>query len=260
MTTTLITGASSGIGAELAIEFAKHKHNLVLVARSEYKLKELADALKAKYKVEVHVLVKDLSNEKHVNEIYGYTQFQNLQVDYLINNAGFGDYNFFYNADWGKMDEMIEVNIKALTRLSWLYVRDMVQNKGGRIMNVASTAAFQPGPMMAVYFATKSYVLLLSEALANELEEKGITVTALCPGATESGFMEAANLHESKLAKSKKLPSSAEVARYGYKAMMKGKKVAIHGTMNYLMAQSPRFFPRNMVTKVVRFIQKKAIG
>jgi uncharacterized protein len=257
MSTALITGASSGIGAELAIEFAKHKHNLVLVARSEYKLKELANALKAKYKVEVHVLVKDLSNEKQVSEIYGYTQSQNLQVDYLINNAGFGDYSFFHNADWGKMDEMIEVNIKALTRLSWLYVRDMVQNEKGRIMNVASTAAFQPGPMMAVYFATKSYVLLLSEALANELSGKGITVTALCPGATESGFLEAANMHQGKLIK--KLPSSAEVARYGYKAMMKGKKVAIHGTLNYLMAQSPRFFPRNIVTKVVRFIQDKAV-
>lgn len=258
MATALITGASSGIGLALANQFAKHKHNLVLVARSESKLGELADELKTKYKVNVHILVKDLSNAKETDEVYAFTQFHNLQIDYLINNAGFGDYAFFHEADWSKLNGMIDLNIKALTRLSWLFVKDMVQRKNGRIMNVASTAAFQPGPTMAVYYATKSYVLLLSEAMANELQGKGITITALCPGATESGFQDAADLHESKLVKGKKLPSSAEVAAYGYAAMMKGKKVAIHGTMNYLMAQSPRFFPRNIVTKFVRFIQDKA--
>jgi len=258
MSTALITGASSGIGLELAKEFAKHKHDLVLVARSEDRLNSLADDLKADHRITVHVLARDLSNLKEVDEVYAYTQFQNLQIDYLVNNAGFGDYAYFYEADWNKLNAMLDVNIKALTRLSWLYVKDMVKSKSGRIMNVASTAAFQPGPTMAVYYATKSYVLLLSEAMANELEGKGVTVTALCPGATESGFQQAADLHESKLVKGKKLPSSAEVAGYGYKAMMKGKKVAIHGFMNYLLAQSPRFFPRNMITKVVRAVQEKA--
>ena len=258
MATALITGASSGIGFELAREFAKHRHDLVLVARSEDKLNSLADDLKAAHQISVHVLAKDLSDAKQVDEVYAYTRFHNLQIDFLVNNAGFGDYAYFYDADWNKLDSMLDVNIKALTRLSWLYVRDMVKSRSGRLMNVASTAAFQPGPTMAVYYATKSYVLFLSEAMANELQGKGVTVTALCPGATESGFQEAADLHESRLVKGKKLPTSAEVAAFGYKAMMRGKKVAIHGVGNYLLAQTPRFFPRNMVTKVVRLMQEKA--
>ena len=256
MATALITGASSGIGLELVIEFAKRKHDVIVVARSEQKLKELAEAIKAKYKVEVHVLVKDLSDQKQVDEVYAYTQSQNIQVDYLINNAGFGDYNAFAEADWNKINAMLDVNIKALTRLSWLYVKEMVQRKKGRIMNVASTAAFQPGPMMAVYFATKSYVLLLSEAMANELKHSGVTVTALCPGATESGFADTANTRDSKMFKGN-IPTSAVVAAYAYKAMMKGKRVAIHGTMNYLMAQSPRFFPRNLITDIAGKMQEK---
>ena len=258
MSTALITGASSGIGLELAKEFARRKHDLVLVARNENRLDSLADDLRGDHRVTVHVLARDLSNMKQVDEVYAYTQFQNLKIDYLVNNAGFGDYGYFYEADWSKLNTMLDLNIKALTRLSWLYLKDMLNHKSGRIMNVASTAAFQPGPTMAVYYATKSYVLLLSEAMANELEGKGVTVTALCPGATESGFQQAADLHESKLVKGKKLPSSADVAAYGYKAMMSGKKVAIHGFMNYLLAQTPRFFPRNMVTKVVRSMQEKA--
>jgi short-subunit dehydrogenase len=133
----------------------------------------------------------------------------------------------------------------------------MIKNKYGRIMNVASTAAFQPGPTMSVYYATKAYVLHFSEAIANELEGSGVTVTALCPGPTESGFQAAAAMEESKLVKGKKFPTSAEVAEYGYKAMMKGEKVAIHGLMNYLMANSVRFSPRGLVLKMVRMIQDK---
>ncbi len=256
MATALITGASSGIGLEFAIEFAKHNHDLILVARSEAKLKELADAVKAKYKVTVHVLVKDLGSDKQVDEVHNYTLMQNIQVDYLVNNAGLGDYGAFADEDWNKINSMIDVNIKALTRLSWLYVREMIQRKKGRIMNVASTAAFQPGPYMAVYYASKSYVLLLSEAMANELKDHGITVTALCPGATESGFADTANARDTRLFK-RKIPSSAAVAAYGYKAMMKGKTVAIHGTMNYMMAQSVRFAPRKTVTAIAAKINNK---
>ncbi len=257
MTTALITGASSGIGLELAKQFAKHKHNVTLVARREDVLNKLAEEIKEKYKVQVHVLVKDLSDVKQVDEVYAFTTFHQLQVKYLVNNAGFGDYGFFNMASWEKLNEMLDVNIKALTRLSWLYVKDMIKNERGKIMNVASTAAFQPGPLMAVYFATKSYVLSLSEAMANELEDKHVTVTALCPGATKSEFQQVADMRNSKLVKDKNLPSSKEVAAYGYKAMMIGIKVAIHGTMNYLMAQGPRFFPRNVVTKIARFVQGK---
>ncbi len=257
MTTAVITGASSGIGLELAKQFAKHKHNVTLVARREDVLNKLADEIKEKYKVQVHVLAKDLSDAKQVDEVYEFTTLHNLQVKYLVNNAGFGDYAFFNTANWEKLSGMIDVNIKALTRLSWLYVKDMIKNERGKIMNVASTAAFQPGPLMAVYFATKSYVLSLSEAMANELEDKGVTVTALCPGPTQSEFLKVADMHNSKMIKDRKLPSSKDVAAYGYKAMMKGKNVAIQGTMNYIMAQGARFVPRNTITKLVRVMQEK---
>jgi hypothetical protein len=187
--------------------------------------------------------------------VYDYTSANNISICHLINNAGFGDFGFFHTADWQKCQDMLNVNINALTRLSYLYVKDMVAAQYGRIMNVASTAAFQPGPKMALYYATKSYVLHLSEAISNELGNTGVTVTALCPGATESGFQGAAAMEESRLVKGKKLPTSKEVAAYGYKAMMRGKKVAIHGMMNYIIANSVRFTPRSLVLKIVRFIQ-----
>jgi uncharacterized protein len=152
---------------------------------------------------------------------------------------------------------MINLNITALTQLTKLFLKDMVERRSGKVLNVASTAAFQPGPTMAVYYATKAYVLHFSEAIANEVKPFGVTVTALCPGATESGFQAAAAMEDSKLVKGRKLPAAKEVAQYGYNAMMKGKTVAIHGFVNYILANSVRFMPRNVVTKVTRFIQDK---
>ena len=153
---------------------------------------------------------------------------------------------------------MINLNITTLTQFTKLYLQDMVARKSGKIMNVASTAAFQSGPTMAVYYATKAYVLSFSEAIDNEVSDKGITVTSLCPGATESGFQAAAAMEESALVKGKKLPTSKEVAEYGYKAMLSGKTVAIHGLMNYLMANSVRFAPRAFTVWMVRKMQDKS--
>ncbi len=258
MKTALITGASSGIGLELARFFAKDKHNLVLVARSEGKLKELAEELQNQYGISVKIISKDLSKINAAQEIYDQLKIQNINIDFLINNAGFGEFGFFHETAWEKEEMMINLNITALTQFTKLFVKDMVQRKYGKIMNVASTASFQPGPLMAVYYATKSYVLFFSEAIANELQDKGVTVTALCPGPTESGFQAAATLGESKLVKGKKLPSSLEVAEYGYKAMMNGETVAIHGVMNWIMAQSIRFTPRKLATTIVRIMSDKA--
>lgn len=254
---TIITGASSGIGMELAKIFAKNNHHLLLVARSEDKLKSLAEELSNKYKVEVKLLALDLSIYSAAKEIFNYCEKENLNVTHLVNNAGFGDFGFFVNSSWPKQEQMINLNITTLTYLTHLFLPAMAKNKSGKILNVASTAAFQPGPTMSVYYATKAYVLHFSEAIANELEGTGVTVTALCPGATESGFQTLASMENSKLVKGKKLPSSEEVALYGYKSMLKGKKVAIHGTMNYIMANSIRFTPRNLVLKIVRFMQDK---
>ncbi len=256
--TALITGASNGIGLELAKVHATKGDNLVLVARNKTKLEELQRELEEQYGVDVLAVEKDLSIKNAAQEVYDETNQKGIQIDFLVNNAGFGDYGMFYKNDWEKEQKMIELNITTLTQFTKLYLQDMVKRNSGKIMNVASTAAFQPGPMMAVYFATKAYVLHFSEAIANELKDKNITVTALCPGATESGFQAVASMEDSKLVKGKKLPSSRTVAQYGYRAMMKGKTVAIHGFINAILANSVRLMPRNIVTTITRSIQNKA--
>ncbi|MFT3932507.1 MAG: SDR family oxidoreductase [Chitinophagaceae bacterium] len=258
MPIALITGASSGIGLELAKIFASKKTDLVLVARSENKLIELSNELKSKYAISAYVLAKDLSTINAAKEVVDYCKQNNLHIDYLINNAGFGDHGFFAESDLEKQLEMINLNITALVYLTRLLLPPMIQKGAGKIMNVASTAAFQPGPLMSIYFATKAFVLSFSEAISNELEKTGVTVTALCPGATESGFQKAASVEDSKMVKGKKLPSSAEVAAFGYRTMMKGKVVAIHGLLNTVMTTGVRFAPRSLIRKIARSLQEKA--
>jgi uncharacterized protein len=258
MATALVTGASNGIGLELARVHASKGDNLVLVARNLDKLNDIKSELEKKFNVKVYNIGKDLSKPDAALEVYNETTQQKIQIDYLINNAGFGDFGMFVETDWQKELQMINLNITTLTQFTKLYLQDMVKRGNGKIMNVASTAAFQSGPTMAVYYATKAYVLSFSEAVDNEVSDKGVTVTTLCPGATESGFQAAAAMEESALVKGKKLPTSKEVAEYGYKSMMSGKTVAIHGMMNYLMANSVRFTPRALVVKLTRLIQDKA--
>jgi short-subunit dehydrogenase len=256
--TALITGASNGIGLELAIIHASKGGDLVLVARNKIKLDELKIELEKQFKISVLTIGKDLSLPNAAKEIYDETNKQNIQVDYLINNAGFGDFGMFVDTDWNKELQMINLNITTLTLFTKLYLQDMVKRRSGRIMNVASTAAFQSGPTMAVYCATKAYVLSFSEAVSNEVSGKGITITSLCPGATETGFQAAGEMEESELFKGKKLPTAKEVAEYGYASMIKGKTVAIHGMMNYIMSNSIRFIPRAAVLKVSRKMLDKA--
>lgn len=258
MATALITGASSGIGLELARVHASKGGDLVLVARNKARLDELKTELEKTYKVKVFTIGKDLSAPDSAQDVYNQITKNNIQVDYLINNAGFGDFGMFADSDWNKELQMINLNITTLTQFTKLYIKDMVSRGSGKVMNIASTAAFQSGPTMAVYYATKAYVLSFSEAINNEVSNKGVTVTTLCPGPTESGFQSAAAMEESALVKGKKLPTSKQVADYGYKSMINGKTVAIHGLMNYLMANSVRFFPRSIVVKITRMIQDKA--
>jgi len=255
MKTALITGASSGIGLEFARVFAKEKNNLVLVARSKDKLMELADELQKEHGINVKVIPADLSKMDEVQKVYDTCKASHIEIEYLVNNAGFGTYGFFDECDWSKTEQMIDLNIKSLTKFCRLFIPDMVARKSGKVLNVASTAAFQPGPTMAVYFASKSYVLFLSEALYNELKGTGVNVTCLCPGATKSNFIKAAALENSNLFKNKNIPTSAEVALFGYKAMMKNKMTVIHGLMNYLMANSVRFAPRKLVVAIARKVQ-----
>jgi len=253
----LITGASGGIGMELARIHARSGGDLVLVARSEEKLHALAAELKDKHGAEIRVFPADLSRPEAVPQLVAELTDAGVKTDILINNAGFGDYGLFHQTDWQKNGEMIDLNVRALTHLTRLILPGMVSRGHGRIMNLASTASFQPGPLMAVYFATKHYVLAFSRALSQELAGSGVSVTALCPGPTASGFQDAATIQNSRIVKGKKLPGAAEVAAYGYRKMLSGKRVAIHGFGNRLMAHAVRFMPGRLVTAAVQKMQEE---
>ncbi|MEL3972476.1 SDR family oxidoreductase [Rossellomorea oryzaecorticis] len=255
--TVLITGASSGIGLHFSHKFAQAGHNVVLVARSEDKLLSLATELEGNYNIKAHVIKADLAEMGASRVIYEQVTSNDIEVDILINNAGFGLFGEFEQTEIEKEVEMIQVNITALTELSKYFGKEMVNRKNGQILNVASTAAFQPGPLMAVYYATKAYVLSLSEALANEWEEHGVQVMALCPGATKTGFSDTAQLQESKLFQSGVM-TVEEVVEEAYKQMAHQKKaVIIPGFKNRMLAGSIRFMPRKMVTKIVRKVQER---
>jgi len=256
--TALVTGASSGIGLDLAKRFAAEGHDVALVARSEGKLKELAAALEAEHQVRAHVVTADLAQPRAAETLVAALEARGIAVDVLVNNAGYALYGAFTETDLADELNMIQVNIVALTHLTKLLVRKMVARKEGRVLNVASTAAFQPGPLMAVYYATKAYVLSFSEALANELAGTGVTVTALCPGPTKTGFQARAQMEESKLVRGREIMTSETVARAGYTGLMKGKTVVIPGVGNRMMANAIRFLPRNTVTKLVRNAQERA--
>jgi short-subunit dehydrogenase len=257
MKTALITGASSGIGLELAKIHASKGGNLVVVARNKAKLEELKSDLEKQYGIQVYVIAKDLAIPNAAIEVFEETEKEGIHIDYLINNAGFGLYGKFEQTDWLEESNMIQVNITALTQFTKLYLPGMIARKNGKILNVASTAAFVPGPTMAVYCATKPYVLSFSEAVNNEVNEHGITITALCPGATASGFSVAAKADKSALFSKTKLATSAEVALFGYEAMIHGKQVAIHGFLNQFLAFFIRFMPRSLVVKISRKVIDK---
>jgi len=253
--TALVTGASSGIGKALAEQFARDGINLVITARNTLQLEASAAEWRKQYGIQVTVISSDLAQvgaaQKFADEVHNH----NIHPDYLVNNAGFGYFGMFATSDLDFEINMMRLNMEALTILTKRFLPDITAHRG-KILNVASTAAFQPGPYMAVYYATKAYVLSFSEALSSELEGSGVTVTALCPGPTASGFQDAAALHDSAMVKGKRLPTSEQVAQAGYRAMQRGQRVYIPGLMNWLMAQSVRFTPRIIVTAMVKFITK----
>jgi short-subunit dehydrogenase len=251
MPTALITGASGGIGLELARIFAEQGYALVLVARKRERLEEIAVELRP---TPVQVLAKDLALVGAAEGIHREVP----KVDVLVNNAGYGVYGPFVKTPLDDELGMLQLNMTALVVLTKLYLPAMVAAKNGKILNVASTAAFQPGPLMALYYATKAFVLSFSEAIGNELEGTGVTVTALCPGPTATGFQARTKLEKSRLIKRMKVMDARTVAEAGYRGLMAGKPVVIPGLMNKLLAQSVRFSPRSMVTKIARMMQEEA--
>ncbi|HPI54825.1 MAG TPA: SDR family oxidoreductase [Chitinophagaceae bacterium] len=254
--TVLITGASSGIGYEMAILFAKNGHDLILIARNASALLTFADELRERYHVQVAAFARDLTHLDEVKSVYTAIREEGVFIDFLVNNAGLGDQGEFASSDWNKQYYMMELNMVSLAYLTHLLVQDMKREKRGRIMNVASTAAFQPGPFMAVYYATKAFVLSFSEALSVELKPYQISVTTLCPGATQTNFANAANADEILLFKNRKLPTAASVAEYGFMAMMQGKRLAIPGFLNKLMTFSVRLSPRWVVLKIAAALNR----
>lgn len=255
--TVLITGASMGIGAAIARSFARPGFDLILTARSGQALEELATRLRASSKSKIWVYTADLADPAGPRLLFDRVNAAGHQVDILINNAGFGLWGHFRETSLEKELAMIQVNIASLTALTKLFLGPMVERGFGRICNIASTAAFQPGPLMAVYYATKAYVLHFTEALANELQGKGVKAICVCPGPTESQFVANAELGPSRLFR-RSLPSAQSVAEQVYAATMAGKTVHVCGWANRILIQLHRFVPRRFATFVVRRMQEKA--
>jgi short-subunit dehydrogenase len=258
----LVTGASSGIGCELAKLFARDGYNLVLVARDQPKLDALAQDLQAKHGIEVKVIVKDLANPASPEEIFHKLEQESVQVDVLVNNAGTQVYGLFAEADQQQLLSMLQVNLITLTHLVKLFLPGMLARGRGRILNLASTGAFVPGPLNAVYCASKAYVLSFSEAIAAELAGTGVTVTALCPGATNTAFVTRHGLEDVRLFRSMMHP--AQVAEIGYRALMKGRLSVVAGGKNHLQvlgcmlfAPFMPFVPPQMLKRIGTFVMGK---
>jgi short-subunit dehydrogenase len=254
--TALVTGASSGIGYQLAKLLARDHRNLVLVARGEEKLSQVAAELRD-LGVQVNAVALDLADPLAPQLLFDQLRRENIRVEILINNAGYATFGKFAEIPEEELLGQIHLNILALTRLTKLFLAPMIERGSGRVMNVASTAAFQPGPLMAVYYASKAYVLSFSEALANELRETGVTVTCFCPGATDTNFQKRAGMEDSRLFKKIGAMDAATVARDGYRGLFSGKPLVISGFRNWLTAESVRFAPRRLVTAISRWVSEK---
>jgi short-subunit dehydrogenase len=255
--TALITGASSGIGAELARLHAASGGDLVLVARREEALNALKQELVAEHGISVSVIVADLSEADAAEKVFAATEEAGLQVDILINNAGIGGYGKFHERDLAKEQAMMQVNMMSLVNLTHLYMRPMVSRKSGRILQVASTAGMMPGPLQAIYYATKAFVISFSQAIAEELSGTGVTSTALCPGPVDTGFVAAADLEGAALFQ-KPGASPASVASCGYKAMLAGDLVKINEpSLNFMLNWVVPLLPRKLVLKISRKTMEK---
>ncbi len=254
----VVTGASGGIGLELAKLLARHGDDLVLVARSADRLQALAVELAHAHGIAARALPADLADPGAPTVLHDRLREAGVEIHVLVNNAGFGDSGPFAESDLRNALEMLQVNVTALTHLTRLFLPAMVRRRAGRIMNVASVAGFLPGPLAAVYYATKAYVLSFSEALACELEGSGVTVTALCPGPTDTGFQARAGVDHSFLFRRLRVTDAATAARAGYRALLQGRRVAIPGLPNRFLARSVPFVPRGILLPLVRRVNSRA--
>lgn len=255
MTTALITGASSGIGEEFARQLASKNTNLILVARSQDKLEELATKLQQQYSINAEIIVRDLTEPAAGKTVFDLVQQKGLTVDLLINNAGFGDYGSFCDCDLTKQMSMVQLNVTVLTELTGLFLPAMKARDNGGIINISSIAGFQPLPYMSVYAATKAFVLSFTEALWAENKDSGVRILAVCPGATESDFFKVAEFPDSFAESQNKavnLTSATEVVEAALKALNKGQSTIVTGGLaNQIIVNIPRFVPRDFLVSAV---------
>ena len=252
---TLITGASTGIGYELAKLFAKDKHNLILVSRNKIKLESVKNELE-KYNIDIKILALDLLKSEDIKNIFNYVEINKLNIDILVNNAGIGTFGDFNDIEWKKDEELIDINIKALTQLTKYFLPKILECKNGGILNVASTAAFCSGPRMAAYYASKAYVLNLTEAIYEEYKGNGINISCLCPGPVKTSFQGKAGIKKSESAK-KYLMDAEEVAKICYKDFNKGKLIIIPGMKNKLLVMGNKLLPRSISRKIILKTNRK---
>jgi len=253
--TAVVTGAASGLGYELMLLLAKDNYNLILIDIDEEKLKAIQTKLQKSSNSNVSIISIDLGKSNSAEVVF--SALESRTVDILVNCAGFGIFGSFVDTNWKQESAMLNLHIITITHLTKLVLQGMVKRGRGKILNVSSLAAFQPGPMMALYYASKSYLLSFSEAIANELKYTGVSVTVLCPGPTKTSFQEVVSSSSSDNKISFNMACPKEVAAYGYKAMLKGKVVAVPGVFNKFLANLPRFLSRNRTTSIVRKIQEK---
>ena len=252
---TLITGASTGIGYELSKLFAKDKHNLILVSRNKIKLQSVKNELE-KYNIDIKILALDLLKSEDIKNIFNYIEINKLNVNILVNNAGIGTFGDFNDIEWEKEEALIDINIKALTQLTKYFLPKIVECKNGGILNVASTAAFCSGPRMAAYYASKAYVLNLTEAIYEEYKDNGIKISCLCPGPVKTSFQGKAGIKKSEAAK-KYLMDAEEVAKVCYKDFNKGKLIIIPGMKNRLLVMGNKILPRSISRKIILKTNRK---
>lgn len=251
----LITGASSGIGYELAKLYANDRHNLILIARNIDRLKIVESELN-KYNIEIKILNLDISKDYDIEKLFNYVEINKLNINTLINNAGIGSFGDFKDIEWEKEESLIDINIKSLTRLTKYFLPKIIENKNGGLLNVASTAAFCSGPRMAAYYASKAYVLNLTEAIYEECKETGIKVSCLCPGPVKTGFQGKAGIKKSESAK-KYLMEPEVVAKIAYKEFNKSKLIIIPGMKNKLLVLGNKLLPSSISRKIILKTNKK---
>ena len=250
MKTSVVTGGASGIGLELVKLLIEDNYKVFIVDNNKNNLKQLKKSINPKHFVGIKEDMSCLSSPKKI-----YKKLKNENIDILINSAGFGDYGKFHKTDWQKEEKMINLHVVNTTHLTKLFLKDMVKKNDGKIMNISSVAAFQPGPLMSLYYATKAYILHFTEAIANEVKDKNICISVLCPGQTKTNFQKNVSSKKNKIIFNISCP--IKVAKYGYKALKANDTISIPGDFNKFLVFLNRLLPRSVVTKIVRYIQEK---